>query len=92
MMAGKFANHYCPYCLLLVDPDSGDHWQCATGLEYEADDASNPPLTELQMLDKKLEHVNENLKLNKASKRKLTALRTELLLKLSNRKEPVSGL
>jgi hypothetical protein len=90
-MAGKFANHYCPHCLHPVDPDNGDHWHCPTGMEYESDEPNNPPLTELQMMDKKLENVNEALKRNKADLRSLRKNRTALLLKISNRKEPENG-
>lgn len=63
---------YCPCCLGLVDPISGDHWDYC---EYEATagDWVNPdqPLTELEMLEKKLLVIKEKLKNNRKYEREL---------------------
>lgn len=63
MSSQPFANHFCPVCLSPVDPVSGDHWP---GCEYEAclGDWVNPvqPLSEIRMLETKLQHARDRLK------------------------------
>lgn len=84
-----FANHYCPICLEPVDPVLGDHWHPC---EYESSlgDWINPqqPLTEIQMLEKKLSNTKESLKRHRKTeretKKRITRIEADLKTKREN--------
>ncbi|MCK5644292.1 MAG: hypothetical protein KAJ19_26065 [Gammaproteobacteria bacterium] len=73
MSAQPFENRYCPCCLGPVDPVSGDHWHYC---EYEASYGdwvnSEQPLTEIEMLERKLLLTKKKLKSGRKLEREIT--------------------
>ena len=74
-MTQPYENRYCPYCLNPVDPETGDHWHYCEYLAVFAKGRANPeqPLTELEMLKRKLENAKHALKRDRKAVRELQA-------------------
>lgn len=64
----KYANHYCPVCLWPVNERTGDHWNYC---EYEPHEGCMP-LTELEMLERKLTDAKDWVKHYRAKAREYT--------------------
>jgi hypothetical protein len=85
MMGGKpFKNRYCPVCLAPVNAFTGEHWHPECEYEASYGDWVNPdqPLTELEMLNRKLAANEDNIKAEnqrvRETRRRIAVLRLKI--------------
>lgn len=85
-MPGKYANHYCPVCLAPVNENSGDHWHYC---EYEPNENGpyGMPLTERQMLERRLAETKERAKQARADARNYAKRIKALELEIEQKSE-----